>query len=40
MDWGLFGQIVLLIVIYAVVRTFIKCMHDTYCFKCKGEAKK
>lgn len=31
MSWGLFGQIVLLIVIFAIVRIFLKCVHDTYC---------
>lgn len=35
MNWGLFGQIVLLIVIFAGVITFVKCMHDSFCFKCK-----
>lgn len=35
MSWGLFGQIVLLIIIFAFVRVFIKCIHDTYCAKCK-----
>jgi len=40
MSWGLFGQIVLLIVIFALVKTFVKCMHATYCFKCKKPAEK
>ena len=35
MSWGMFGQIVLLIVIFSFVRSFVKCMHDTYCGKCK-----
>jgi hypothetical protein len=35
MSWGLFGQIVLLIVIFAVATTAVKCMHDTFCLKCK-----
>lgn len=35
MSWALFGQIVLLIIVFAVAKTFIKCMHDTYCMKCK-----
>jgi hypothetical protein len=35
MCWGLFGQIVLLIIIGALVKTFVKCMHDNFCIKCK-----
>ena len=35
MRWGTFGQIVVLIVIFAFVTNFVKCMHDTYCTKCK-----
>ena len=35
MSWALFGQIVLLIIIAAFVITFIKCMHDTHCKKCR-----
>jgi hypothetical protein len=35
MSWGLFGQLVLLIIIFAFVKTCVKCMHDTYCNKCK-----
>jgi len=35
MSWGLFGQIVLLVVIFAFINTFVKCMHDSYCTKCK-----
>lgn len=35
MSWGLFGQIALLIVIFVFVKAFVKCMHDTYCAKCK-----
>gem|GEM_PF-1036353 len=34
MNWGLFGQIVLLIVIFSFVNTFVKCMHETHC-KCQ-----
>lgn len=30
-----FGQVVLLIVIFAFVNTFVRCMHDTFCTKCK-----
>ncbi len=37
MTWGTFGQIVLLIVVFAVVKTFVRCMHDTYCKKCKPQ---
>jgi len=35
MSLGLFGQIVLLIVIYAFVKTAVKCLHNSYCPKCK-----
>jgi len=35
MEWTLFGQIVLLIVIFVVVKTFVKCMHDSCCKNCK-----
>jgi len=35
MAWALFGQIVLLIVIFVFVKTFVKCMHDAFCKKCK-----
>ncbi len=35
MSWGLFGQIVLLIIIAVFAKTAVKCFHDTYCFKCK-----
>jgi hypothetical protein len=35
MSWGLFGQIVLLMIIGVFVKTFVKCMHDTHCLKCK-----
>ena len=35
MSWGLFGQIVLLIAIFVLLKTFIKCMHDSFCMKCK-----
>lgn len=34
MSWTLFGQIVLLIVIFVFVKTVVKCMHDTFCKKC------
>lgn len=37
MSWGLFGQIVLLIIIYAFVKNAVKCLHDTYCTKCKSK---
>ncbi len=43
MSWGLFGQIALLIVIFSVVTTFVRCMHDTHCKMCKppiGEQKR
>ena len=35
MSWLTFGQAVLLIVIFAFVNTFVRCMHDTFCKKCK-----
>ena len=37
MNWGTFGQVTLLIVIFAFITTFVKCMHDSYCKKCKKE---
>ena len=37
MSWGLFGQIVLLIIIYAFATNCIKCMHDTFCKVCKKQ---
>ena len=35
MDWRLFGQIALLIIILVFAKTVIKCMHDNFCMKCK-----
>lgn len=35
MSWGLFGQIVLLIVIFVLVKNFMRCMHDSFCKTCK-----
>jgi len=35
MSWGLFGQIILLIIIFAIIKTAVKCMHDNFCMKCK-----
>ncbi len=40
MSWALFAQLTLLIVIFAVVMTFVKCMHDTHCTACKKEEPK
>lgn len=37
MSWKLFGQIVLLILIFSFLTNLIKCLHDTYCFKCKKQ---
>jgi hypothetical protein len=37
MSWMLFGQIVLLIVIFALVVSFVKCMHDGHCRMCKRD---
>jgi len=36
-SWETFVQIGLLIVLYVVAKTFVKCMHDTYCKKCKTQ---
>ena len=30
MNWLLFGQIVLLIIIFAFVTNLVKCLHDTF----------
>jgi hypothetical protein len=38
MSWGLFGQIVLLILIAVLLKTFVHCMHANYCIKCKKAA--
>ncbi len=35
MSWGLFGQIVLLMVVFSFVFRAVKCMHDTFCKVCK-----
>jgi hypothetical protein len=35
MDWGLFGQLALLIIIFVFAKTVIKCFHDNFCIKCK-----
>lgn len=35
MSWGLFGQIVLLILIFSFVFQAVKCFHDTNCKVCK-----
>jgi hypothetical protein len=35
MNWGTFGQVVLLIAVFAFSTTYVKCIHDTYCTKCK-----
>ncbi len=35
MSFGLFLQIVLLIVIAAFVMTAVKCLHDKFCVLCK-----
>lgn len=35
MDWRLFGQLVLLIIIFVVTKSAVKCMHDNFCMKCK-----
>jgi hypothetical protein len=35
MSWGMFGMIVLLIIINAFVKQFVQCMHDMHCKVCK-----
>lgn len=35
MSWGLFGQIALLLIIFVLAKTAIKCIHDNCCLKCK-----
>jgi hypothetical protein len=35
MSWGLFGQIVLLIVIFSFAFRAVKCLHDKCCKDCK-----
>ncbi len=35
MDLKLFLQIVLLMVIYAVIKNLVKCLHDNFCKICK-----
>ena len=35
MNWMTFGQIVLLIIVFAFVTTFVRCMHDAHCKVCK-----
>jgi len=35
MNLGLFGQIVLLMVIFAFIKTAVRCIHDNFCTKCK-----
>ena len=37
MNRGTFGRVVLLIVMFAFVTTYVKCIHDTYCTKCKKQ---
>ena len=37
MSWEAFGQAVLLIIIYVLVKQFIRCMHDSHCKKCKPQ---
>jgi len=37
MSWTIFGQIVLLIVAFAFINSFVKCMHDSHCTKCKKQ---
>lgn len=35
MTWTTFGKVVLLILIFAFVNTFVKCMHDMKCTACR-----
>lgn len=36
MSWGLFGQIVILMFIFVLMKTAVKCLHDNFCMKCKA----
>ncbi len=38
MDGGLFIAIIVLIVINAVVKNMVRCLHDKFCFLCKKDA--
>jgi hypothetical protein len=38
MSLGLFLAIVVLIVINAIVRNMVKCLHDKFCVLCKKDA--
>jgi len=35
MSWLLFGQIVLLIIIFSLISQAVKCVHDIKCKACK-----
>jgi len=35
MSWATFAKVVLLIVIFVFVNTFVKCLHDMKCTACK-----
>ena len=35
MSMALFGQIVLLMVIFIFLATLVKCLHDNFCVTCK-----
>lgn len=37
MSWCLFGQIVLLIIIYVFLKTLVMCLYDKFCKVCKKE---
>ena len=37
MSWGMFTQIVLLIIIFCVAKNAVKCLHDKYCLLCKKD---
>jgi hypothetical protein len=37
MSWATFGKIVVLIVIFAFVTAFVRCLHDTKCTKCQAQ---
>jgi hypothetical protein len=37
MDWMLFGKIVLLMVIFMLIKTMVKCLHDNFCPLCKDK---
>jgi len=37
MSWLVFGQIVLLIAVFAFANSAVKCLHATYCTRCRKQ---